>query len=169
MSKDQMRYDVLAQDALRQVVRKALDIVSESGLPGDHHFYISFRTKAPGVEMSDRLRGQYPTEMTVVLQHQFWNLHVDDDRFSVELTFNKVPEKLVIPYAALQAFYDPSVQFGLQFNAGEGSPDAARSLGATETKAGDTAKSPASPSPSSKPAVPAGSADVVNLDTFRKK
>lgn len=160
MSDDHMRYDLLAQEALRQVVRRALEIAARHGLPGDHHFYISFRTEAPGVEISDRIRGQYPSEMTIVLQHQFWNLEVMDDRFSVELSFGKIPEKLVIPYAALQAFHDPSVQFGLQFTHFSGTEALARinspNPEAIENDAADDAK-------------PAGDGDVVSLDAFRKK
>src|SRR5690606_38074083 len=115
LADDLMRYDVLAQDALRGVVRRALKVARDDGLPGEHHFYISFRTDAPGVEISEKLRSQYPEEMTIVLQHQFWNLEVNEERFSVDLTFNKVPERLVVPFSAVQGFFDPSVQFGLQF------------------------------------------------------
>ena len=110
-----MRYDLMAQEALRGVVRASLERIAQSGLPGEHHFYIAFDTLAPGVRMSDRLRGQYEEEMTIVLQHQFWNLEVGKERFSVELNFNNVPEKLVVPFAAIKGFFDPSVQFGLQF------------------------------------------------------
>src|SRR4051795_8288808 len=115
MPEDLMRYDLLAQDALRGVVRNALRKVERSGLPGDHHFYIAFNTHHPGVRVSERLRQRYPNEMTIVLQHQFWNLIVGEDEFGVELSFNDIPEKLVIPFAAVKGFLDPSVQFGLQF------------------------------------------------------
>lgn len=154
-----MHYDRLAQDALRGVIRRALKVARDEGLPGEHHFYISFRTRAPGVDISERLRSQYPDEMTIVLQHQFWNLDVREDGFSVDLTFNKIPEKLVIPYSAVQGFFDPSVQFGLQFEV-------------------DEAKSPevsATPSPASSTVTSIGEAPaaetgaVVSLDAFRKK
>lgn len=106
----------LIDEAMRNVVRKALDIASDSGLPGEHHFFISFRTDYPGVEISDVLLEKHPQEMTIVLQHQFWDLKVDDDKFAITLSFNNVPEKLVVPFQAMSAFADPSVKFGLQFH-----------------------------------------------------
>ena len=111
-----MRYDLLAQDALRGVVRSALEHAASDGLPGEHHFYISFDTTFEGVQISPALKSQYPEEMTIVLQHQFWGLEVGDKEFRVGLRFNKVPEMLVVPFAAVSGFFDPSVQFGLQFN-----------------------------------------------------
>ena len=120
MAEDLMRYDLLAQDALRSVVRLALMHVRESGLPGDHHFFIAVSINHPGVTVSDRLREKYDDEMTIVLQHQYWNLEVYEKFFEVELSFDNTPEKLIIPYAAVKGFFDPSVQFGLQFEvAGE--------------------------------------------------
>lgn len=124
MAEDQIRYDLLTQDALRGVVRDVLTRVAETGLPGEHHLYIAFDTQADGVSVSDRLREQYPDEMTIVLQYQFWDLEIEEDRFEVKLSFNNVPERLVVPFAAIKAFYDPSVQFGLQF----GTPDAASNM-----------------------------------------
>lgn len=115
MAEDLMRYDLLAQEALRGVVRAALERVVREGLPGNHHFFISFSTLHPGVEISDRLHKKYEHEMTIVLQHQFWNLQVEADRFSVDLSFNDIPEELVIPFDAVKGFFDPAVQFGLQF------------------------------------------------------
>jgi len=115
MAEDQIRYDVLVQDALRGVVRKVLTEVAKAGLPGEHHFYIAFDTTAPGVRISSRLREKYPTEMTVVLQHQFWEMTVTDHAIEVGLSFAGVAEKLFIPYTAIKGFFDPSVQFGLQF------------------------------------------------------
>lgn len=115
MAEDLMRYDQLAQNALRGVVRDALRKVQKTGLPGEHHFYIAFNTKYPGVILSDRIAERYPREMTVVLQHQFWNLIITDERFEVELSFDNIPEKLVIPFNSIKGFLDPSVQFGLQF------------------------------------------------------
>ncbi len=115
MPEDLMRYDQLAQNALRGVVRDALRKVEKSGLPGDHHFYIAFNTKYPGVNIGHRLAEKYPREMTVVLQHQFYNLIVTEERFQVELTFDNIPEKLIVPFASVKGFLDPAVQFGLQF------------------------------------------------------
>ena len=115
MPDDLMRYDLLAQNALKGVVREALRIAATTGLPGDHHFFIAFNTRAPGVELSEKIAARYPREMTIVLQHQYWNLSVHDDRFEVELSFDNVPEHLVIPFDAVKGFLDPAVQFGLQF------------------------------------------------------
>jgi hypothetical protein len=115
MTQDLIRYDVLVQDALRGVVRKIVGEVVKAGLPGQHHFYISFDTQHPGVRMSTRLRQRYPEEMTVVLQHQFWDLNVSEVAFEVGLSFSGIPERLYIPFNAIKGFFDPSVQFGLQF------------------------------------------------------
>lgn len=115
MPEDLMRYDLLAQQALRGVVRAALERVRVDGLPGEHHFYIAFDTNHPGAKLSDRLKRKYPEEMTVVLQHQFWGLEVRDDGFNVELSFDNIPEKLEVPFASIRGFFDPHVQFGLQF------------------------------------------------------
>lgn len=163
MAEDLIRYDILAQEALRGVVRKVLTEVARTGLPGEHHFFISFVTKAPGVRVSQRLVEQYDKEMTIVLQNQFANLRVNDTGFEVELSFDGRSELLSIPYSALKGFFDPSVQFGLQFdveNAPEDDtePTEAQSTGAT---------SPA-------PAASASSEEqkgekVVSLDSFRKK
>jgi hypothetical protein len=126
MSKDLIRYDLQVQDALRGVVRKVLADAARDGLPGDHHFYITFRTHAPGVKLSQRLREQYPEEMTIILQYQFWDLRVDEVGFEVGLHFKNVPERLVVPFEAIAGFYDPSVQFGLKFETqGEGEDDEA--------------------------------------------
>lgn len=108
-------YDVLQSDAMRGVVRAVLTRTAKSGLPGDHHFYISFDTTVAGVSLSKRLKEKYPTEMTIVLQHRFWDLIVSDERFEVKLTFDGIPERLVVPFAALKVFFDPSVRYGLQF------------------------------------------------------
>jgi hypothetical protein len=115
MPKDFFRYALMMQDALRGVVRDILKKVVAEGLPGEHHFYIAFRTSAPGVKISQRFHEKYPDEMTIVIQHQYWDLFVNDDRFEIGLSFNNIPEKLVIPFAALTGFMDPSTQFGLQF------------------------------------------------------
>jgi uncharacterized protein len=115
MSTDLIRYDLLAQEALRGVVRRVLEDVSRTGLPGEHHFYISFNTEFPGVRISPRLREKYPEEMTIVIQHQFWDLNVEDHDFQIGLSFSNVPEMLHVPFDAITGFFDPSVKFGLKF------------------------------------------------------
>ena len=117
-------YEALAQDAMRGVVRNILMRVSKTGLPGEHHFYISFDTLAPGSSLSKRLKEKYPEEMTIVLQHRFWDLIVTEDRFEVKLTFDGIPERLVVPFTAIKVFFDPSVRYGLQFEAPDFGPDA---------------------------------------------
>ena len=113
--KDLIGYNVLVENGLRSVVRGALRRVAEEGWPGTHHAYITFRTAAPGVEVPDFLQTRYPDELTIVLQHQFWGLEVEDDSFAVTLSFNKVGHRIVVPFAALTSYADPSVKFGLQF------------------------------------------------------
>src|SRR3981081_1488722 len=115
MTVNYIRYDILTHDALPSVVHTAIPAVPAKGLPGEHHFFISIDTRAEGGGLSPRLKAQYPKEMTVVLQHQFWDMVVTDDRFEVGLSFNGVPERLVVPFRAIKGFVDPSVQFGLQF------------------------------------------------------
>ena len=113
---DRFQYDALVDDALRSVVRRVLTQVAEKGLPGSHHFYISFRSTDPGVELPEYLRAKYPEEMTIVLQHQYWDLILGPDSFEVTVSFNKQQERIKVPFAALSAFVDPSVRFGLQFD-----------------------------------------------------
>jgi uncharacterized protein len=118
-------YEALTQDAMRSVVRSVLTQAAKTGLPGDHHFYISFDTGASGVVLSKRLKDKYPSEMTIVLQHRFWDLAVSDDGFEVKLTFDGIPERLVVPYTAIRVFFDPSVRYGMQFDEpGAGDTDA---------------------------------------------
>lgn len=117
-------YETLTQDAMRGVVRTVLGQAAKSGLPGDHHFYISFDTSASGVVLSKRLKDKYPSEMTIVLQHRFWDLSVEDDGFEVKLTFDGIPERLVVPFAAIRVFFDPSVRYGLQFEDPDVEPEA---------------------------------------------
>ena len=156
-SKDEMHYDRLAQEALRGVVKAALRRAAEPrGLPGQHHFYITFRVRAPGVSIPPELSAKYPDEMTIVLQHQYWDLAPGETFFSVMLKFGGVPRKLSIPYAAVTRFYDPSVQFLLQFEPGE---DEEAPLSAPAE--GEAAAEP--------PAAEADTPKVVSLDTFRKK
>jgi hypothetical protein len=154
MGEDLIRYDILAQEALRGVVRKVLGEVVKTGLPGDHHFFISFFTRAPGVRISPRLLEQYDKEMTIVLQNQFWDLKVTDTGFEVGLSFDGQPETLGIPFAALKGFFDPSVPFGLQF-------ELERERGAGKTLPAGSGVKP-------EEAEPAGE-KVISLDAFRKK
>lgn len=118
-------YEALAQEAMRGLVRTVLTQTAKSGLAGDHHFYISFDTTAPGASLSKRLKEKYPREMTIVLQHRFWDLFVSEDRFEVKLTFDGIPERLVVPFAAIKVFFDPSVRYGLQFEDPHLAPDGA--------------------------------------------
>jgi uncharacterized protein len=130
-------YEALAQSAMRGIVRTVLTRVAKSGLPGEHHFYIAFKTGAPGVVLSKRLKAKYPEEMTIVLQHRFRDLIVGDDRFEVELAFDGIPERLRVPFAAVKVFFDPSVPYGLQFDEvdGEGAGAGAHQLGAPRGEA----------------------------------
>ncbi len=171
MPQDLMRYDLMAQKALRGVVRLALERINQSGLPGDHHFYISFDTQAPGVKMSERLRQEYTEEMTIVLQHQYWGLDIGDDVFEVELSFNDRPEKIVIPYVCIKGFFDPSVQFGLQFENDTDIEQAEKpAKTSVEPESGTIANNDESESiPVAAAASGGGGADVVVLDAFRKK
>ena len=166
MPEDLMRYDLLAQQALRGVVREALRIVESSGLPGEHHFYIAFNTNYPGVEISERLHTRYPREMTIVLQHQFWGLRVLDDRFAVELSFDNIPEKLVVPFDAVKGFLDPAVQFGLQF---ESVPVNRQAMSGETAKAPPPAEDPAAAAEPPESDAQADSPKIVSLDSFRKK
>jgi hypothetical protein len=161
MAQDHIRYDILTQEALRGVVRKVLAEVAKTGLPGEHHFFISFITKAPGVRVSQRLLDQYPNDMTIVLQNQFWDLKVGDAGFEVGLSFDDKPETLVIPFTAIKGFFDPSVQFGLQLTGAVPvtSDD-------EKAEAAEPAKLAAASSPA---ATEAAGEKVISLDAFRKK
>ena len=165
MATDHIRYDVLARDALRGVLRRVLTDAAEHGLPGDHHFFITFLSTAEGVKLSPRLLAQYPEEMTVILQHQFWDLTVTEDRFEVGLSFGGVAERLVVPFNSIKSFFDPSVQFGLQF---EPADAPAASLPAVPAPAAPTVPTPAIEN-KDEPAKPSDGAEVVRLDRFRKK
>jgi len=145
MARDTLQYDKMVEGALRGVVREALVYISKNGLPGNHHFYLTFRTDHPGVDISETLRGQYPNDMTVVLQHQYWGLEVNDDHFVVNLSFNNVPERLQVPYAALMSFVDPSVKFGLQFQPVDPETPAGMSGGFTAAAAAAESSKPAKP------------------------
>jgi uncharacterized protein len=175
MPVDHIRYDLLAQTALRGVMRTVLADAAKNGLPGDHHFKITFNTLAPGVRLSERMLAQYPQSMTIVLQHQFWDLAVDDDAFEVGLSFGGAPERIMVPFDAVTAFFDPAVQFGLQFETVE-SLAAAYDAGAAAKD--EEPRLPAQPKSEHKSeSLPApepetnggGGAEVVRLDRFRKK
>jgi uncharacterized protein len=179
MPTDHIRYDILTQDALRGVMRTVLADAAKNGLPGEHHFKITFNTTAPGVRLSERMRGQYPEAMTIILQHQFWDLVVGDDAFEVGLSFGGVPERLAIPFDAVTAFYDPAVEFGFQFEtvdtqAADGKPKTPEQPGGTsfapaaEPKRADGLPAPAQPEQDA-PGAPTGGGEVVRLDRFRKK
>lgn len=207
MTVDHIRYDILTQDALRSVVRTVLEDAAKNGLPGEHHFYIAFDTRAPGVKLSQRMRAQYPEEMTVVLQHQFWDLVVTDEQFEVGLSFGGVPERVLVPFAAIKSFVDPSVQFGVQFEIlvatedgdGETAADETTTPGRPPAEHQSSPQVAAIPTPANPPVAgstptkkpstgktatkktaaeqtdkdgsdaPAGGAQVVSLDRFRKK
>jgi hypothetical protein len=172
MATDHIRYDVLARDALRGVLKRVLSDAAAHGLPGEHHFFITFLSSAEGVKLSQRLLAQYPEEMTIILQHQFWDLVVTEDRFEVGLSFGGIPERLVVPFSAIKSFFDPSVQFGLQFEPSDTGAEApASNLPSTPAAAAAlTTDAPApsadDPEPEEKPSE---GAEVVRLDRFRKK
>jgi len=177
MAKDWMNYEQMAQNALRGVVRMALERVAQQGLPGAHHFYITFESQHPDVTMSEWLKERYPEEMTIVVQHQYWGLEIRPDSFDITLSFHKVGEKLTVPFEAVKAFFDPSVQFMLQFKpvAGLG---AKKPFAVTEQSSIQQAKPAIKTEPSQpagtddggdKPKDPAGGGEVVSLDKFRKK
>lgn len=177
MADDHIRYDILAQEALRGVMRKVLAEVARTGLPGNHHFFITFLTGAPGVRVSSRLRERYPEQMTIVIQFQYWDLKVSDTGFEVGLSFSDVPEKLEIPFSAVRGFYDPSVNFELEFDvrtdgAAEDEPaqPTPEPLAVVTEKKPETKKKAAAEADKKPAAADAGkSADVVSLDAFRKK
>jgi hypothetical protein len=153
MTEGDLPYDQWIEDALRGVIRRALAYVAADGLPGNHHFYITFATQAAGVDIAPELRARYPNEMTIVLQHQFWDLQVDDDAVAVTLKFHGRSARLYIPLKAISAFGDPSVNFGVQLH--------------PELPASDNA-GPAAPPPAAALSSPPA-AEVIALDTFRKK
>lgn len=181
MADDHIRYDILTQEALRGVMRKVLGEVARTGLPGNHHFFITFITGAPGVRISTRLRERYPEQMTIVLQFQYWDLKVTDSGFEVGLSFSDIPEKLEIPYSAVRGFYDPSVNFELEFYVEPPAAEAAQPAAAAplpEQAAPLPKKQREKPREQPAPAAAeagetggdaARSADVVSLDAFRKK
>lgn len=177
MVKDPLHYDRMLQEALRGVVRAALSEAAENGLPGNHHFLVSFRTDHPGAVLSEHLRVQHGPEMTIVLQHHFWGLEVGEGEFEVTLSFQKVQERLTVPFAAITRFLDPAASFGLQLqpSAPDGTPLApiAAPPGpdeAAKAEAAEAAKAEAAASPDREAAdtAPAPADKVVALDSFRK-
>jgi hypothetical protein len=183
MALDLIRYDILAQAALRGVVRTVLADAAKKGLPGEHHFKITFNTTAPGVQLSERMRARFSQEMTIVLQHQFWDLTVTEHAFEVGLSFGGIAEKVGVPFDAVTAFFDPAVQFGFQFEtveaaaAGDASVHPAEKTAGSTTKrpAGETkpealpAPSPVAPAPPDAPRPGSAGGEIVRLDRFRKK
>ena len=166
-------YEVLVQDALRLVVHHALSLIEKNGLIGDHHFYISFATDYPGVQLPDYLKDEYPEEITIVLQHEFWDLKIEDDLFSVTLCFNDVNEYITVPFRAITSFVDPSVKFGLQFT-----PDydvleepllEQKSPVQIEIKVNKASKKKSESTKKINTKESSDSANVITLDTFRKK
>ena len=195
MQSQTIRYDLLVQDALRGMVRDLLTKVARDGLPGDHHFFISFKTHAPGVQLSSRMRARYPDEIRIVLQHQFWDLTVTEKQFEVGLSFSNIPERLIVPFAALTGFHDPTVPFMLKFEPKEEVVEAAAEDAATHQTTGQPAALTPAPAPAqlrtdAKPQPARRAADapaedaarapeaaegapepakVVSIDAFRKK
>lgn len=160
MTKDQINYPTLIDHAMRGVVRDVLKLMQATGLPGNHHFYISYSTLHPGVKMSEQLRAKYPREITIVIQHQFWDFKVEEQQFHVTLSFGGVPEKLTIPFAALTAFADPSIKFGLQFQQSEIFEDEYPQVSQDEE----------TPNEEEANDEPGNSEDkIISLDSFRKK
>jgi uncharacterized protein len=158
MVDDRLRYDRMVERALRGVVRQALSQAAQAGLPGNHHFYLTFSTTTPGVELPEHLRQQYPDEMTIVLQHQFFGLEIRDDAFSVTLSFANKHERLTIPFASVTTFADPSVNFALQFQP---------STGGAPPADDEPAPPPAEDDREATTAEEGGK--IVTLDNFRKK
>lgn len=157
MTQDTIEYSALIDQAMRGVVRDILKKVQAKGLPGEHHFYISYNTNFPGVKISEQLKSRYPQEITIVLQHQFWDFKVEEQQFHVTLSFGGVPEKLTVPFAALTAFADPSTKFGLQFQQAE---FAGFDIDEDQLHFEDAL---------SDEAVDDGKAEIISLDSFRKK
>jgi hypothetical protein len=174
MAADLIRYDLIVQDALRAALREVLAKAARDGLPGEHHFYISFRTHARGVKLSQRMRDRYPDEMTIVLQYQFWDLKVTEHAFEVGLSFQNIPEVLAVPFEAVTRFADPAAGFELQFAA---AAEAAQSQGIqqelpllpAESAAGGRDETAQETAPEQAPPPPESETKVISIDAFRKK
>src|ERR1700729_1144661 len=182
MATDLIRYDLLVQDALRSVVRKVLADTARKGLVGDHHFNIAFKTQAPGVVAPPVVKQRFPDEMSIILQHEFWDLVVSQDPFEVSLNFSRKPERLIVPFDSITGFTDPSVPFGFKLEPRAPEPAAGSAPATAEIHElapapakTAPAKPPSGPAPAKsaqraeKPAEPAGEAKVVSIDAFRKK
>lgn len=187
MADDLIRYDILVKDALREVIHKVFLEVSKTGLPGEHHFFVTFLTAAPGVKISSRLKKLYPTQITIVVQHQFWDLIVTDTHFEINLSFSNIPEKLVVPFAAIQSFYDPQASFEAAFDLPEAKDEQSLSNATSpaQTNSSSFGRGLAqldpiknnSENPKAKKLLESSDADsttvktgkVVSLDDFRKK
>lgn len=185
MATDLIRYDLLVQDALRSVVRKVLADTARGGLAGEHHFNIAFKTQAPGVVVPAAIKSRFPDEMSIILQHEFWDLVVREDAFEVSLNFSRKPERLTVPFDSITGFTDPSVPFGFKLEPRVAEPAASRAPAQAEQKEATPAPAPARAAPAKPPAQPApaaksagraekpadatGEAKVVSIDAFRKK
>ena len=176
ISRRKIEYGALVEDALRTVVRDVLGRFMRGEVPPPHHFFVTFRTNARGVDIADHLRERYPAEMTIVLQHQFWDLEVTDDQLAVTLSFNDIPERLIVPFTAIKVFADPGVNFGLQFTlddaeATDESPISTLPRAKPVEALPAIAKAPESPAdpPPGPDDDGAGGAQIVTLDRFRKK
>lgn len=187
---DLIRYDVLTQEALRNVIRKVLEEVSAAGLPGEHHFFITFRTDHPGVKLSSRMRERYSEEMTIVIQHSFWDLNVSEQHFEIDLSFDDILERLRVPFSSLKGFFDPHVKFGVQFDADyleaanadsaedditaenpDNLPQVAQTREVAKTKPKKASKNKKEANTEAEDAgdKESGGAEIVSLDKFRKK
>lgn len=160
-SEDHIAYGRLMHDAMRRLIHRVLSDVATTGLPGEHHFFITFDTNYPGVDIADWLHERYPDDMTIVIQHWFADLEVTPDRFAITLNFGDNPERLVVPFNAVLTFVDPSVEFGLRFETAEADEEA-------RVQTGDDSTTAAGSEAGEDDRAPAGDADVVNLDAFRK-
>jgi hypothetical protein len=171
MTIDHIRYDILTQEAMRSVIRAALQDAAARGLLGEHHFFITFDTKADGVKLPARVRAQYPDDMTIVLQHQFWDLQVTDESFEVGLSFNGVRERLHVPFSAIKSFADPAVKFAMQFtDLDQHETEDAQPSASTDTPAVEDSTPPAAGAPDEAAASDdKPSAEIVRIDRFRKK
>ena len=185
MATDLIRYDLLVQDALRSVVRKVLADTARNGLVGDHHFNIAFKTQAPGVVAPAAVKQRFPDEMSIILQHEFWDLVVTQDAFEVSLNFSRKPERLTVPFDSITGFTDPSVPFGFKLEPrvsepaepgagrgggkGDGSGARPRQSRRRSSRLPEPASAPKSAQSAEKPAEPAGETKVVSIDAFRKK
>ncbi|MBL4891381.1 MAG: hypothetical protein JKX91_06085 [Rhizobiaceae bacterium] len=191
-NEDLIRYDILTQEALRGVIKRVLEEVMNCGLPGEHHFFITFDTNHPGVRLSKRMKERYPEDMTIVIQHTYWDLEVNEGSFKIDLSFDDIRERLKIPYDSVKGFFDPWVKFGLQFEAVHGDEETspehlpvkssprelsvvepekkpAKSAPKKKTRAKKKIKEAVKENASADADKKTEGAEVVSLDSFRKK